>query len=517
MSELQRQVLAEITNLASSTQRPPSPKKADRIATYKQEEWCKELVLEYLWWPLGPWSLELPPENMDLKPIMENNKSWVIMFIKDFSDSWRPGLKYEARLRPKMELCAVGQALFTSIPSLHSCIVLEGRGFLWLNRLVEEDFIRCNWLEDSSASAKILPPLNLCLDLDDTLIFNAPINNSPVSLEYVVKEPPHLLIDDPDPSGEVCSSDSPFVRPYVMDFLQLICPFFRNVRLASFSVQARAAEIARHLDPRCRSIQKNYQPDPITKQKPVTNTIFARELLLQQGHCLTLQERTYIKSGAVFWLKSLEMLDLPQKGLYQRSIILDDRSDVWVQSNQENVVRISGPDKLLNIGDPNYINGYNGGEIGQRILLAFINLELKSTSSRAYREGAHCLSLTSPKRLTGLQRSPVIYPQSPSFFACNPTPTKATKTSLYTPARPNTLAAAASPPNKAPRCSLVTGFSQARDREQRLREHMRERGINPRHNKIASGANSWKHTRPWELHSIAAELSPEKRCQLKVL
>ena len=52
------------------------------------------------------------------------------------------------------------------------------------------------------------------------------------------------------------------------------------------------------------------------------------------GHVLSPEERAHIKSGAVFWLKSLDMLDLPQKGLLQRSIIVDDRVDVWVGNNQ---------------------------------------------------------------------------------------------------------------------------------------------------------------------------------------
>ena len=74
---------------------------------------------------------------------------------------------------------------------------------------------RCNWLEDPSASARILPPLNLCFDLDDTLIFNAPVKNTKVPLEYVVHEPPHVLVEDVDPNAEITSSDSPFVRPHV--------------------------------------------------------------------------------------------------------------------------------------------------------------------------------------------------------------------------------------------------------------------------------------------------------------
>ena len=52
------------------------------------------------------------------------------------------------------------------------------------------------------------------------------------------------------------------------------------------------------------------------------------------GNILSPIERNHIKSGAVFWLKSLEMLDLPQKGLLQRSIVIDDRIDVWVGQNQ---------------------------------------------------------------------------------------------------------------------------------------------------------------------------------------
>ena len=66
-------------------------------------------------------------------------------------------------------------------------------------------------------------------------------------------------------------------------FLQLVCPFFRNVRIATFSVEARAKEVADHLDRHCMTLHKNYRPDPITGQKPVANVVFARELLLQQG------------------------------------------------------------------------------------------------------------------------------------------------------------------------------------------------------------------------------------------
>ena len=57
-------------------------------------------------------------------------------------DRRRPGMKYEARLSPSSELDPVAQQLFMTVPSLHSCIVLEGTGFLWLNRLADEPFIR---------------------------------------------------------------------------------------------------------------------------------------------------------------------------------------------------------------------------------------------------------------------------------------------------------------------------------------------------------------------------------------
>lgn len=62
---------------------------------------------------------------------------------------------------------------------------------------------RCNWLEDASASARILPPLNLCFDLDDTLIFNAPVRGAKETPTFVVREPPHLLVEDVDPSRAV--------------------------------------------------------------------------------------------------------------------------------------------------------------------------------------------------------------------------------------------------------------------------------------------------------------------------
>lgn len=92
-------------------------------------------------------------------------------------------------------------------------------------------------------------------------------------------------------------------------FLELVAPFFRNVRVATFSVgsrveflrtifgaalqtseyhdsalaKARAKEIAEHLDGKHLTLLKNYRPDPITEQKPVGHVVFARELLLLQG------------------------------------------------------------------------------------------------------------------------------------------------------------------------------------------------------------------------------------------
>lgn len=40
-------------------------------------------------------------------------------------------------------------------------------------------------------------------------------------------------------------------------------------------------------------------------------------------------------------------------------------------------MRITGPDRVDTIGLPSYLNGVDGGEVGQRMLLALVNLELK--------------------------------------------------------------------------------------------------------------------------------------------
>eukprot|EP01012_Entosiphon_sulcatum_P064391 TRINITY_DN93203_c0_g1_i1.p1 TRINITY_DN93203_c0_g1~~TRINITY_DN93203_c0_g1_i1.p1 ORF type:complete len:514 (+),score=53.24 TRINITY_DN93203_c0_g1_i1:1024-2565(+) len=365
--------------------------------------WSKVVQLHYLWQPLGDWVVEISPEHLVLSEILSKAHDWRIHFIKDFSDAWKRGEKYEARLRPMGAIDCVGQHLFLSTPSLHSCLVIEGKGFLWLNKLPEESFLRCNWLEDTGASLRILPPLNLCFDLDETLIFNAPVRGASAPLQFVVKDPPHLLVEDVDPNGEISSSDSPFLRPNVQEFLALVCPFFRNVRVATFSVDARAKEVVEHIDKDCLHLRKNYKPDPLTGQRPVARAVFGRESLLQQGECLSLAERNHIKAGAVFWMKSLEMLDLPQKGLLQRSIVLDDRTDVWSFANQDNVVKISGPDRPENIGNPTFINGVDGGEIGKRMLLTLINLELKVTRSAAFIPNLNAQPILAPVRI----RAPV--------------------------------------------------------------------------------------------------------------
>jgi len=437
-------------------------RRRSHTALQNEQCWGKQVRLHFLWFPLagGSWNIELTQENPKLISILERIDVLSVTFIKDFSDSWRPGVKFEARLSPRGDLDAVSQRLFTTLPSLHSCVVVEGEGFLWLNRLEDEPYVRCNWLDDSTASTRILPPFNICFDLDDTLIFNAPVKGCPVPLDFVVRDPPHVLLEDNDPNGEVASSDCPFLRPQITSFLELICPYFRNVRLATFSVEARAREIAEHLDRTCTTLRKNYRPDALTGQKPVSNAVFARELLIQQAHCLSAADRSLIKSGSVFWLKSLAMLDLPQKGLLQRTVVIDDRVDVWVRENQDNVVRISGPDRPGNIGDMRYINGGDGGEIGQRLLCALINLELKATASPAYRESIHNMPLPSPKRLNSVRLTQPI-PLSPS-------PSQ----QIHSQRSP---AGIISPPTKAPR-SLTTGFSHAREKELREKEQKTMRG-----------------------------------------
>eukprot|EP00906_Rhabdomonas_costata_P021778 RCo031574 len=370
--------------------------------------WSKTITLQFLWMPLGPFLLEVSQAHSRLVSIFRSNSNWTISFIKDFGSSWKPAT-YEAQATPKASLDCVGQRLFLAQPSLHSCIIFQGQGFLWLNRVQDEPFLRCTWLDDSSASLSILPPLNICFDLDETLIFNADVAGASSPLEYVVKEAPHALKDDcPElqPGSNALNPtsrnniDTPFVRHNVAEFLELICPYFRNVRLATFSVEARAKEIAELLDPDHVSLLKNYRTDPVTGQKPVANTVFARELLLQQGHCLTSEEYGRISSGAIFWLKSLDMLDLPVKGLLQRSIIVDDRCDVWVERNQDNIVKISGPDTPQNIGRYSYLNEIDGGEIGKRILMTLINLELKSTFSPAFTTNQSLVPLPAPVPMT---------------------------------------------------------------------------------------------------------------------
>eukprot|EP00668_Euglena_longa_P013160 GGOE01015767.1.p1 GENE.GGOE01015767.1~~GGOE01015767.1.p1 ORF type:complete len:490 (-),score=20.90 GGOE01015767.1:206-1642(-) len=452
-----RQVLHDITNQGDRRHRHgvrcnESPSQGlKKKCTKFQGCWTTQIELKYLWFPLGSWTLDLNGENPELVPMFKHVCNWTILFIKDFSEAWRPGSRFEARLTPLEELDAVAQHLFLATPSMHSCIILEGIGFLWLNKLQEEPFVRCNWLEDPSASARILPPLNLCFDLDDTLIFNAPVRGAKVQPSFVVPEPPHLLVEDVDPNGEVCSSDSPYIRPQMCEFLELVTPFFRNIRIATFSVAARAKEIAEYLDGNHTTLLKNYRPDPITGQKPVAHVVFARELLLLQGHVLGAQERQLIKAGAVFWLKSLDMLDLPQKGLHQRTIILDDRLDVWAESNRENVVRITGPDRPGNIGDLEFLNGETGGEVGKRMLLSLINLELKSTRSSAYCPGLGNLPLAPKRHLAIPQASPKsVYVASPARLSA-----------------PRGQANTAVPQNKPPRSTLRTGFSHARER----REH----------------------------------------------
>ena len=82
------------------------------------------------------------------------------------------------------------------------------------------------------------------------------------------------------------ASSHDFAFLQMQQWLELVCPYFRNVRIATFSVQARAKEVAEHLDKDCQTLLKNYRPDPITGQKPVKNSVFARELLVQQGSTL---------------------------------------------------------------------------------------------------------------------------------------------------------------------------------------------------------------------------------------
>ena len=112
-------------------------------------------------------------------------------------------MKYLAKLKPLGPPDPIARQLFMTEPWLHSCIVLEGRGYLWLNGMPDEAFIRCNWHDDKSAAARRLPQLNLALDLDETLIFNAAAPRSEV--KHVVRDPPHMI----------AANDGPFLRPQV--------------------------------------------------------------------------------------------------------------------------------------------------------------------------------------------------------------------------------------------------------------------------------------------------------------
>ena len=141
--------------------------------------------------------------------------------------SLAPAPVYASCYCPQVEaLNDVGLCLFAHCrpESLFCCAVLPEKGYVWLTKGAEAGSVLVYWVVDAAATPNIrwIRRNHLVFDLDETLIFNPPnIPRSLRNMDYVNPVPPHYISEP---------SDKAVLRPHVKEFLELVCPYFDQVR-----------------------------------------------------------------------------------------------------------------------------------------------------------------------------------------------------------------------------------------------------------------------------------------------
>jgi hypothetical protein len=299
---------------------------------------------------------------------------------------------------PKVEaLNDVGLCLFAHCrpESLFCCAVLPEKGYVWLTKGAEAGSVLVYWVVDAAATPNIrwIRRNHLVFDLDETLIFNPPnIPRSLRNMDYVNPVPPHYISEP---------SDKAVLRPHVKEFLELVCPYFDQVRTCSFSVHSRALRIVQLLDPSNTTLLKNWSE--------ATKMVFAREDILASALGGNSQSGAFATPGGPV-KKSLRCCQLPVKA-EQCTLILDDIPQVWPAGVQDNIIPILGPDKARPGPHDIYMNGVDGGHVGQQMLLTLVNLAAKSEGALHLVQAASPISLAPrslPLRRSNSQPPPAI-------------------------------------------------------------------------------------------------------------
>lgn len=194
---------------------------------------------------------------------------------------------------------------------------------------------------------------NIVFDLDDTLIYN-PTHAAEVvpGSQFVNPAPPHRIN---------AAEDVPYMRPNLEAFLDLVCPYFRQIRVCTMSMRQRAHRVVSLLDPAQQTLLRN--------QPAHGEVVACREDMGLGEDCLW-----PVSSGPP--VKSLHLCHLPA-GKETKTVILDDRWDVWSDALRENLVAVVPPQEMGPRSHDEYLNGEDGGTLGKHILLCLINLALK--------------------------------------------------------------------------------------------------------------------------------------------
>eukprot|EP00667_Euglena_gracilis_P009272 EG_transcript_9415 len=247
--------------------------------------------------------------------------------------------------------CDLGQLLLTRYPPgvLYAVCVVPDLGQLYITG-DERNQIRMSLVADKSARPR---PHNIVFDLDETLIFNPHhVGDLPPGAMPVNPSPPHYIND--------LVIDTPYLRPNVLPFLQLVCQYFSQVRVCTMSLRQRAQAVIRHMDPGRRTLLKNLR----TEKKVVT----CREDMVPQLHY------SWHRGGPA--QKGLEHCNLPA-GSESRTVVLDDCWDIWPASLKENIVAVVPPQEMHGMPHDVYLNGADGGVLGKYILVCLVNMALK--------------------------------------------------------------------------------------------------------------------------------------------
>ena len=146
----------------------------------------------------------------------------------------------------------VGDRIFGRGSGLLAVASIPGAGYAWISRHPTSSMqlvhIFLSYRVPQSRATLQHRQYNIVFDLDDTLIFNPPCP-SPTPLYYVNQAAPHCILDEP--------LDTPVMRPYIQEFLELVCQYFGIVRVCTLSLKSRATQIIELLDPHRRTLLRD--------------------------------------------------------------------------------------------------------------------------------------------------------------------------------------------------------------------------------------------------------------------